>query len=90
MSDKTDYETNLIKYLNLIKYEIKIVSIEKMEIKLQSSVPMVPMDDYIVAIYYLLVEMIEKNDCYLATKVSRVLWQLLGKFFQGIGSLISA
>ena len=31
-------------------------------------------------------DMIEANDCYLATKLSRALFKLFGKFFQGIAN----
>ena len=49
-----------------------------------------PMGSYFMAIYNLLEEEIKQNNCYLATKVNRVLVKLLGKCFQGIASLISA
>ena len=86
-SDKTDTETTLIKYLNNIKYEIKIASMEKIEMKLGYYEPM---GSYFMAIYNLLEEEIKQNNCYLATKVNRALLKLMGKFFQGNASLISA
>ena len=86
-SDESDYETTLIKFLNLIKYEIKIASMEKIEMKLQNPEPKY---DYLLGIYYFFEENIEHNNCYLAIKVNRVLLNLIGESFQGTANLIRA
>ena len=47
-----------------------------------------PMAYYLNAIYENLDEMTEQNDCYLATKLFRVLMRLVGKSFQGSANLM--
>ena len=82
-SDKTDNEAALIKNLNLFKSEIKIASMAQIEMALTP-----PMAYYLNAIYENLDEMTEQNDCYLATKLFRVLMRLVGKSFQGSANLM--
>ena len=40
--------------------------------------------------YKIVEEMVENNDCYVVTKVSRTVLKLVGKAFQGIAELIIA
>ena len=89
-SDITDNDIThdwaaLIKNLNLFKSEIKLASMEQMEMALVDNEPMAY---NLMEIYELLHEMMEQNDCYLATKVYRVLIKLFGKTFQGIANLM--
>ena len=84
-SDKTDNEAALIKNLNLFKSEIKIASMAQIEMALLNSEPM---GYNLLAIYWILEEMIEQNDCYLATKLFPVLMRLVGKSFQGSANLM--
>ena len=48
------------------------------------------MSTVMLATGVLVKDMLEKNDCYVATKVSRTLLKLVGKLFQGIANLIIA
>ena len=47
-----------------------------------------PMGYNLLDIYSNLEEMIEQNDCYLATKLFPVLMRLVGKSFQGSANLM--
>ena len=47
-------------------------------------------DELMLDTYELLIEMVENNDCYVATKVSRTLLRYDGKIFQGTANLITA
>ena len=89
--DANGYETDLIKNLKAIKNELQTntwIGNESMDDMQQNNQLMMP--TVMLQTGILVKEMLEKNDCYVATKVSRALLKLVGKLFQGIANLIIA
>ena len=89
--DTNGYEMKLIKNLKVIKNELQMnrwIENESMDDMKQNDQLMMPNVMYDTGI--LVKEMVEKNDCYVATKVSRTFVKLIGKLFQGISNLIIA
>ena len=100
IASRTNYDTNsyvidLIKNLKLIKNKLQterwIERWNEDELKRKMN------SDYriprsiitqIDLVSGLVIEMIDNNDCYVATKVSRTLLKIAGKVFQGISKLI--
>ena len=81
---KYDEYDELIENLNHIKNELKRTHMDKMERKLERTFV-----THILAIHNVVDEMRKQNNCPLATRVSKVLLKLFGKFFQGIANLTS-
>ena len=90
-NDKDGYEMILIKNLKFIKNELQTnrwIENESLDDMEQNNELM--MSTVMLATGVLVKDMLEKNDCYVATKVSRTLLKLVGKLFQGIANLIIA
>ena len=89
--DTNGYEMKLIKNLKFIKNELQTnrwIENESLDDMEQNNELM--MSTVMLATGVLVKDMLEKNDCYVATKVSRTLLKLVGKLFQGIANLIIA
>ena len=79
------YETKLIKNLNVIKNELQTnrwIENESMNDMKQNTQLMMPQVMHGLGTH--VIQMLEKNDCHVATKLSRSILKLVGKLFQGI------
>ena len=89
--DTNGYEMKLIKNLKFIKNELQTnrwIENESLDDMEQNNE--LTMSTVMLATGVLVKDMLEKNDCYVATKVSRTLLKLVGKLFQGIANFIIA
>ena len=90
-NDKNGYEMKLIKNLKFIKNELQTNRwIENESLDDMDQIEEFMILDVMLEISKLVIDRVEKNDCYVATKVSRTLLKLVGKLFQGIANLIIA
>ena len=89
--DTNGYEMKLIKNLKVIKNELQTNRwIENESVDDMDQIEEFMMLDVMLETSKLVIDMVEKNDCYVATKVSRTLMKLGGKVFQGIANLVTS
>ena len=95
--DTNGYEMDLINNLKLIKNELQTErwieewNKEELLFKMYMATKIVEwqsMRSNMMKTLEIVEEMVENNDCYIATKVSRTLLKLAGKVFQGISKLM--
>ena len=95
--DTNGYEMDLINNLKLIKNELQTErwieewNKEELLFKMYMATKIVEwqsMRSNMMKTLEIVEEMVENNDCYIATKVSRTFLKLGGKIFQGIANLM--
>ena len=86
--DTNGYEIDLINNLKLLKNKMQKETWMDFDDLMIDEKSM--KDELMLDTYELLIEMVENNDCYVATKVSRTLLRYDGKIFQGTAKMMTA